>query len=101
MIVIEELSDMITDEIGDAKKYAERAVAYKDEYPDLAQTLISLSNQEMEHMQRLHAQVVAIIEEYRKTTGEPPAPMMAVYDYLHKKHIEKSAEARILQSMYR
>lgn len=49
----------------------------------------------------LHNEVVKIIDEFRKTKGEPPAQMMAVYDYLHKKHIEQAKEAKLLQAMYK
>ena len=52
-------------------------------------------------MSILHDEVVKIIEEYRKEHGEPPAAMLAVYDYLHKKHIEDAQKAKTYQTMYR
>lgn len=59
-----------------------------------------LSAEEMKHMQMLHNQVVKIIENYRKTNGEPPVSMLAVYDYLHEKFIDEAKEVKMLQQMY-
>ena len=59
-----------------------------------------LSAEEMKHMQMLHNQVVKIIENYRKTNGEPPASMLAIYDYLHEKFIDEAKEVKMLQQMY-
>ena len=74
---------------------------FRESYPDLAQTLYDLSQEEMGHMARLHTAVTNIIEQYRKTKGEPPADMLAVYNYLHKKQIEKAAEVKNLQGMFK
>ena len=101
MKIIEKLSEKISEEIHDAKEYASMAIEYRDQHPDLAQTLYSLSLEEMDHMSRLHAEVAKLIEEYRKTNGEPPAAMLAVYDYLHKKQIEAAAEAKNMQAMFK
>lgn len=54
----------------------------------------------MKHMNLLHNMVVKLIENYRKTEGEPPAAMMAVYDYLHNKYIEEAKEVKVMQQMY-
>jgi len=101
MKIIEELCDYIDDEIGDASKYAKMALEVRDEYPELASTCFRLSQEEMGHMQSLHNDVEKIILDYRSKVGEPPAPMQAVYDYFHRKSIEKAKEAKILQQMFR
>ena len=101
MKVIKILSNKITEEICDAKSYAKLAIEYKEEYPELSRTLYNLSTQEMEHMNKLHNEVTEIIRKYRETNGEPPADMMAVYEYLHSEQIDKAAEVKMLQTMYK
>ena len=101
MKLIEELSEMIEDEIEGAEDYAKKAVELKAEHRKLADTLYELSSEEMGHINRLHTEVVRLIDDYRKEKGEPPAGMMAIYEYLHKKHIDKVAEIKRYQDMYK
>lgn len=101
MKLIEKLTDRIDEEIEDVKYYAKLAAEVKAEYPTLAQVLFNISTQEDGHQAAIHNEVVKIIEEHRRTHGEPPAPMMAVYNYLHKKSIDKLAEARMYQDVYK
>lgn len=101
MKLIKQLEDLIEEEISDIKKYAKMAVELKDSNPEIARTLYDISNQENLHQQMLHGEVVKIIEQHRREHGEPPAEMMAVYEYVHKKHIENLAHARHYQDMYK
>lgn len=101
MKIIQKLNDKIAEEIADARCYAKMALEYKDERKGLADTLYLLSTEEMRHMNLLHNEVVKIIEEHRRTKGEPPANMLAVYEYLHGKHIEAATEVKLLHSMYK
>ena len=101
MKLIKELEELIEDEIGDVKKYAQMAAELKAEHPGLAQVLYTISTQEEAHQAAIHTEVVKLIDEHRRSHGEPPAAMMAVYDYIHKRHIEKMAEARRFQEIYK
>ena len=101
MKLIREISEMIEDEDCDIKKYAKMADEVKEDHPQLANVLYTISTQEDGHQQMLPNEVAKIIAEYRKEHGEPPAAMLAVYEYVHKKHIDKLAEAKRYQEIYR
>ena len=101
MKIIQDLSGYIDEEIQDSKKYIKQALEHKEENPELAKLFYNLSLQETEHMNMLHKQVVDTIQRYRKENGEPPAPMMAVYNYLHEKQISKAAEVKAMQEMFK
>ena len=101
MKVIQVLSDKITDEIKDAKSYMKLAMAYHEDYPELSRTLYSIASQEIDHMNMIHDEVVTIIKKYRAEHGEPPADMMAVYEYLHKRQLEHYAKVKSLMDAYK
>jgi ferritin len=101
MKIIEKLSEYIDEEIRDAMKYAKCANQYKDENAVLADLFIRLADEEMKHMMLLHNEVVDIINDYKKKNGEPPEAMKTVYDILHRRHIDKAAEAKAVISMYK
>ena len=89
------LMEHIEDELDDAHTYAELAVEYKHDDPELADLFYRLSGEEMNHMNALHKAVVS------RKKGEPPAAMMAVYEYLDKRDIERAENVGMVQGMYK
>ena len=101
MKIIKKIVKMIDEELGDARKYAECALKYKEEHPVLANVFYTLSVEETKHMNMLHAEVVKVIEAYKKEKGEPPAAMLAVWEYKHEEHIEAAEEVAVMQAMFK
>ena len=101
MKIIEKLSDMIEEELKGAECYVKCALKHKDDQRSLADAFFNISNDEMRHVSMLHTEIVKIIEQYRRENGDPPADMLAVYDYLHGKQIEKAAEIKAMQTLYK
>ena len=95
------LMEHVEDEIRDAETYAKLALEYKDSDKELADVFYRLSGEELDHMNRLHTQVVRLIDAQLRTGAEVPEAMMAVYAFLHKRDIDKTAEVGVLQALYR
>lgn len=101
MQIIAKLSEQIEEELGDAEKYIRCAIKQKEENPTLAAVYFKLSTEEMNHMSMLHEQVVALIAQYRKDHGDPPEKMQGIYEYVHRKHVEKANEIKVMQGLFK
>lgn len=66
----------------------------------MAKAFYNHSIEDLNRIKPMHEQIVAFIKAYRAEKGEPPAPMMAIYDYEHKKHINKITEIKRMQDLY-
>ena len=98
---IKKLVHQIEDEIRDAEKYAKCAIENKESHPELARIYVQLAGQEMEHMQALHGAVTNLIEEERRTNGDPPPGMLEAYDIIHEWQVAHAAEVRSLIQLAR
>lgn len=101
MKIIMKLVSLIDDELCGAKQYIKLALHNREEHPSLADVFAELSEEEMGHVSKLHDEVTRLIEEVRQRDGEPPAGMMAVYDYEHKKQISKASKIKQMIAEYR
>ena len=101
MKVIVKVVDLIGEELCDAKRYIKLAERYRSEHGSLSECFATLSEAEMGHVRKLHDEVEKLIAEVRERDGEPPAEMLAVYNYEHKKQIEKATKIRRMIEEYR
>ena len=101
MKIIEHLSDLINEEIDGACNYAKLALKYKEDRPQLAQTLYSITVDEMKHIDMLHDEVVRVINDHRATGAEVPVEMQAIYDYVHSKQIERVHNIKVYMDQYK
>lgn len=100
MKIIKCLSEDIECTLDMAEENIKKAMMYKEEYPIAAKAFYTKSVMLMDSIKPTHDAVVSLIETYKKEKGEPPAPMMAVYNYMHERHINKAAAIKALQDMY-
>lgn len=100
MVVIKCLSESIEATLDMAEDSIKAAIKYKEEYPIAAKAFYTKSATLMDSIKLEHDAVVALIESHRKEKGEPPAPMMAIYNYMHERHINKAAAIKNLQDMF-
>ena len=100
MRIIKCLSETIECTLDMAEEDIKKAIMYKEEYPVAAKAFYTQSTVLMDSIKGLHDGVVTLIENHRKEKGEPPAPMMAIYNYMHERHITKAAAIKNLQDMY-
>lgn len=101
MLLIKEIIEKMDDTLEEAEFYAVHAKHHKEMHPNLADTYYKLGQEHLAHYMSLHTAVVAIINEHRRTKGEPPANMLAIWDFTHKKLIEEYEEIKKMLDSYR
>ena len=100
MKVIKDLSENIEATLDMAECNIKKAIMYKDEYPVAAKAFYTKSATLMDSIKGEHDAVVALIEAHRKEKGEPPEPMMAIYNYMHERQINQAAAIKNMQDMF-
>ena len=101
MKIIKCIAEKIEEELHDADAYIGLAMSWKDEQPDAANVFYELSLEEMGHVDKLHAEVTALISDYRQKTGEPPKDMLTLWNYLHEKHVAEAMSIKVKQGMFK
>ena len=77
------------------------ASKYKSEYPQIANMYYEMSMVETTHVDKLHGAVVNLINEMKMKGVEVDSKMLAIYDYMHEKAIEKATKIKMMQEAYK
>ena len=101
MKIVMKLVSLIDDELSGAKEYIKLAMRTNEMHPHLASTFADLADEEMEHVAKLHEEVARLIDEVRQRDGDPPAGMLAVYEYEHDKQISKASKIKQMIAEFR
>lgn len=101
MEMLNHVIDQMWEELDDAKKYAKCAIKHKTENNFAFEKYIELANEEMAHFNKLHEMATRLIEEEKAKGVELTTEEKAIYNYEHKKAIEKANEIKIMIEMVR
>ena len=97
---IERLADQMDEEIEDLEEYVEEALEMKEKNPSLANTLFVIASDEKKHYNMLHMEVQRMIAEHKEKHGDPPPAMAALYDFVHRKQIQRMAKIESMMHMF-
>ena len=100
MKLISDLVDTMMEEVHDAKHRIKKAYELKAEYPEIAKREYDIAVQELMHADKDHASAVELITAYRKSNGEPPADMLAIWNEKHEKYMDKYAKVKVMIDGY-
>lgn len=89
MKAIQTVIDHMHDTLEEAKEYYADYIMYKDHFPKVANTAIEMAQTHMNLYMKWHDVVVSLINDYKMKQGEIPAAMKELYDFEHKKLMEK------------
>lgn len=101
MKVIKDVCEDIEQILDKAEDYIKKAILYQTDFPAISKVYYNKSIARMNDIKDFHDQIVIFINSYRQEKGEPPAPMMAIYNYLHERQINMTTAVRALQESYK
>lgn len=81
--------------------YIKSASKYKTEYPQIANMYYEMSMTEMTHVDKLHNAVVSLINDMKMKGVEVDPKMLAIYEYMHEKAVDKATKIKMMQESYK
>lgn len=101
MTEIMEAAKFIRKEVSRADMYAYEAVKHQEQYPDLAQHYYKAAKEHLAIADDLHAGVVRMIENVKRSGVQPPDLMLRMWNYEHEMQIEEKDAVLRKLSMFR
>lgn len=98
---IADISEKIINTIREAEENALFAIEYKAIDRPLADAAWTISNQLLGHVDIWHAQEVRMIKDEQSKGKEPPAGMMKVYEFQHKREMDAVTRVKFMLDEYK
>ena len=101
MKILTNMIDKANDTLEEIEWYGEKALHYKADHKSVADVYNKIADMHITIYDMLHKEMVALIDEYRRTGHTPPPEMLAIWDYEHEKLIKEFAEAKTMVEEYK
>ena len=101
MKILKGLIQKADDTLEEIEWYAEKAHHLKSEHKALADTYIKIAEMHVTIYNMLHERMVSLINEEKTKGVQPPAAMLAIWEYEHEKLVKEFAEAKFLIEEYK
>ena len=101
MKILKDLIQKADDTLEEIEWYAEKAHHLRSEHKSLADVYIKIAEMHITIYNMLHEKMVMLIEEEKKKGVQPPAAMMAIWEYEHEKLVREFAEVKYLIEEYK
>ena len=101
MKILKELIEKSEDTLDEVEWYAEKAHILKADHRPLADVYIKIAEEHIGIYGMLHDKMVALIEEEKRKGANPPAAMLAIWEYEHEKLVKEMSEAKYMIDEYK
>jgi hypothetical protein len=101
MRILTHLIDKAHDTLDEIEFYGEKALHYKAEHRSLADAFNKIADMHITIYDMLHKEIVALIDEKKRSGDNPPPEMVAIWEYEHGKLIKEFAEAKLKVEEYK
>lgn len=101
MKMLTKLIEKAEDTLNEIEWYGEKALMYRDENKALADVYNKVADMHINIYEMLHKQMVDLIEQKKRDGSQPPAEMLAIWNYEHEKLIKEFKNAKVLVDEYK
>lgn len=101
MKILKHMIEKAHDTMEEVEWYAEKALHYKTDHKAVADVYNKIADMHITIYDMLHKEMVALIDEHKRSGHNPPPEMLAIWDYEHEKLIKEFAEAKTMVDEYK
>lgn len=101
MKILSKMISKANDTLEEIEWYAEKALHYKSDHKSVADVYNKIAEMHITIYDMLHKEMVGLIDEHKRIGHQPPAEMLAIWEYEHEKLIKEFAEAKTMVDEYK